>query len=71
MQGRELKQLLQRDFGFDLDIAGGFGGAVDNAIYVFADTPDSATFTELLVLRGIGMGRGILWRCISSIINFV
>ena len=61
-----LKDLLDRDFGLDLDIAGGFGQSREDPILVLSDTEIEAAHTELQVLRGIGKGRGILWRTIGT-----
>jgi len=61
----ELKELLKRDFGLDLDIAGSCGQRRDDPMIVLSDTETEAAHTELLVLRSIGKGRHILWRSIG------
>ena len=60
-----LKDLLKRDFGYDLKISGGFGQSRADLIVVVASHPADASLTEMLVLRGIGKGRGILWRTLE------
>ena len=69
-----LKELLKRDFGLNLNIAGGSGQSREDPILVLSDTETEATLTELSVLRGLGMGRnladqnrggGFLWRSIG------
>jgi hypothetical protein len=60
-----LRNLLKRDFSFDLKISGGFGQSRDDPIVVTAFDPAEAAATEMRVLRGIGKGRGILWRTLA------
>ena len=56
------KDLLKRDFGLDLDIAGGSGQSREDPIHVLSSSGVDASRTEFLVLRGLCMGRGVLWR---------
>ena len=51
-----LKELLKRDFGLNLNIAGGFGQR-DDPTLILSDTESEAAHTELSVLRVIGKGR--------------
>lgn len=60
-----LRDLLKRDFGYDLKISGGVGQSRSDSIVVSASDPADAAVTEMLVLRGIGKGRGILWRSLA------
>jgi hypothetical protein len=69
-----LKELLNSDFGLDLDIGGGFGQSLNDPIFIFSNTVSEAAQTELSVLRGIGKGRnsasvedggGFFWRSIG------
>ena len=60
-----IKELLKRDFGFDLDIAGGEGQSREDPICVLSRSDVDASYTECLVLRGIGLGRSVLWRTIG------
>ncbi len=64
-----LKSMLHRDFGLDLMITGGFGQSPDAPIVVTAKSYEDAALTEVLVLRGIGKGRGILWRILEKTIQ--
>ena len=60
-----IKELLKRDFGLDLDIAGGTGQSRNDPIHVLTLSDKDASRTEFLVLRGLGKGRRILWRTIN------
>lgn len=60
-----IKELLKRDFGLELDIAGGTGQSKNDPIYVLSPSEKEASRTEVLVLRGLGKGRGILWRTVN------
>jgi hypothetical protein len=64
-----LKDMLHRDFGLDLMITGGFGQSPNDPIVVTANNYKDAVLTELLVLRGIGKGRGILWKIVNKTIQ--
>src|SRR5215211_1494014 len=66
-RGLELKSILKRDFGLDLKIAGGLGGAAEDAIVITSSDPFEAAATEMSVLRGIGKGRGLLWRTLARV----
>ena len=63
----DLKSMLNRDFGFDLKIAGGLGGAAEDAIVIISSDPFEAAATQMLVLRGIGRSRGVLWRTLARV----
>ena len=56
-----LKELLESDWGYKLDIAGGSGKRLD-PVEILSDDEDEASLTELLVLRGLGKGRRVMWR---------
>lgn len=58
--------MLATDFGYDLDISGGTGQSVESAIVINSSHPSDALRNELLVLRGLGRGRGVYWRSIST-----
>jgi hypothetical protein len=66
-RGLDLKSMLYRDFSLDLKIAGGFGGSAAEAIIVTSSDPFEAAATQMLVLRGIGKGRGVLWRTLTRV----
>jgi hypothetical protein len=57
-----LRDMLYRDFGYELKITGGFGQSRNDPIVITDSNPDIASVTEMLVLRGIGKGRGVLWK---------
>jgi hypothetical protein len=57
-----IRELLKRDFGLDLNISGGSGQSRDDPLVILDTSPLSASLTQMQVLRGIGKGRGILWR---------
>jgi len=61
-----IKELLKHDFGYELDIAGGTGQSKDDPIHVLSPLEKDVIHTESLVLRGIGKGRGILWRTLQT-----
>lgn len=65
-QGKvNIREMLKRDFGLDLHISGGLGQRRDDPIVIQDTSPLSASITELQVLRGIGMGRRVLWRTLA------
>ena len=64
-----IKDALKRDFGYEVDIAGGAGRSRTEPMIINASSPDQAAETELLVLRGLGRGRNIFWRSLG--INIV
>jgi hypothetical protein len=61
----DLRAMLKRDFSIDLPIAGGFGASTDDPIIITATNQLEASATEMLVLRCIGKGRGVLWRTLA------
>lgn len=61
-----LKDMLKKDFDLDVDIAGGLGQSADDPIVVLSSTDYESVKTELLVLRGLGLGRGIFWRTLET-----
>jgi hypothetical protein len=60
-----LRDLMLRDWGYDLPIAGGRGQSRDDPIVITATNPDVAAFTQMRLLQGLGRGRGIYWRCLG------
>ncbi|HET6622108.1 MAG TPA: hypothetical protein VFG64_19365 [Dongiaceae bacterium] len=60
-----LRDLIQKDFGVDLPIAGGYGASADDPILIMTEDPACAARTQMQVLRCIGRGREILWRRLS------
>src|SRR6185437_234875 len=62
---QSLKQLLLRDWGTDLPICGGFGQSREDPVIVTATDPLNIAQTEMLVLRGLGRGRGVFWRMLE------
>lgn len=57
-----LKDKLLNDWNLDLPISGGYGTAPTDAIVVEAADPHVAGLAQLVTLRGIGNGRGVMWR---------
>jgi hypothetical protein len=68
MSGALIRNLLKKDFGLDLNIAGGTGQSADDPIVVKSSSESEASKTEFLVLRGLGKGRGIHWRSLGTAI---
>jgi len=62
----EIKEMLYRDFGYELNIGGGSGQSKLDPMTVNASTPEQASNSELLVLRGLVRGRGIFWHLLES-----
>ncbi|MEI6791450.1 MAG: hypothetical protein WCK42_09750 [Myxococcaceae bacterium] len=60
-----IKSLLKRDFGVDLNISGGMGKSLADPIVVLDKDPSRTRSTQMGVLRGLGKGRGVLWRTLS------
>lgn len=60
-----LRDMLKRDFGLELNISGGYGQSLDDPIIVLNSNPIDASMTEMHILRSIGKGRGILWRILA------
>jgi hypothetical protein len=67
----ELRSLAKRDCGLNLKITGGFGGSANDPIIVTSLDPVEAASTEMLALRCIGKGRGILWRTLARTMSEV
>jgi len=49
----------------DLNISGGNGQYRENPIIIMDEDPDVSSLTEMRVLRGIGIARGILWKILN------
>lgn len=60
-----LRDLLKRDFNLELNIAGGFGQTRDEPVVVLESNVIDASMTQMQVLKGLGMGKGILWRTLA------
>jgi len=60
-----LHDLLLRDWGTELPIRGGYGQACEDPIVVTTPDAESTALTQVLVLRGLGRGRGIFWRTVT------
>lgn len=58
--------MLKRDFNLELNIADGFGQTRDDPITILDSNTTDASMTKMQVLKGLGMGRGILWRSIAT-----
>jgi hypothetical protein len=60
-----LGDMLKRDFNLELNISGGFGQTRDDPVVVLDSDSIAASTTQMQVLKGLGMGRGILWRTLT------
>lgn len=60
-----IKEKLKQDFNLELNIASGSGKSRDDPIIVLDSNPLEASKTEMKLLMGLGMGRGILWRVLD------
>ena len=65
MAATSLHDLLLRDWNTDLPIRGGFGQSREDPIIVDSSDQVKAAEVQMLVLRGLGRGRGIFWRCLD------
>ena len=54
-----LKELLEKDFGVELQISDGFGNSIDNAIIVHIAEINDYVGTEHFILQCLGKGRQI------------
>lgn len=60
-----LHDLLLRDWGTELPISGGYGQSREDPIVVTTPDAEKTALTQVLVLRGLGRGRGVFWRTIT------
>lgn len=63
----ELREMLLRDFGTNLAIAGGFGQSAKDPIRITAKNPSEAALIQLQLARCIYMMNGWYWRAIQRI----
>jgi hypothetical protein len=61
-----LKDLLEKDFGVELPISGGFGNLIDNPVIIHKEGINDYVWTEHFILQCIGKGRGIEWRILEQ-----
>ena len=61
-----LKNLLEKDFGVQLPISGGFGNSIDNAIIIHKDSINDYVGTEHFILECLGKGRQIEWKILGQ-----
>tara|TARA_B100000686_G_C16620889_1_gene879160 strand:+ start:152 stop:1084 length:933 start_codon:yes stop_codon:yes gene_type:complete len=66
MSASQIKEMLYRDFGYEVDISGGSGRTKTDPIIVNAATLQHASHLELLVLRGLARGQGAYWRLLET-----
>lgn len=57
--------MLKRDFNLEPNISGGFGQTRDDPVVLLDSDPIDASMTQMQVLKGLGMGKGILWRILE------
>jgi hypothetical protein len=60
-----LHDLMLRDWGTELPIRGGYGQSREDPIVVTTPEAENVALTQVLILRGLGRGRGIFWRAIT------
>lgn len=60
-----LKEALKRDFDIDINISTGLGQSREDPIVILDTSPSDAAITEMNVLRGLGMGRRVVWKVLS------
>lgn len=61
-----LKDLLEKDFGVELPISGGFGNSIDNAIIIHKKEVNDYVGTEHFMLKCLGKGRRIEWKILGQ-----
>jgi len=60
-----LREMLHKDFGIDLPIAGGWGQSADDPIVLTSQDPDEAALVQLEIARRIYGVQGWYWRQIE------
>ena len=60
-----LREMLHKDFGIDLPIAGGWGQSADDPILLTSQDPDEAALVQLEIARRIYGVQGWYWRQIE------
>lgn len=60
-----LKELLNKDFGIELPISGGFGNSISNSIIIHKTDRNNKVEIEHFVLQCLGKGRGIDWEILE------
>lgn len=65
-----LKELLEKDFVNELNISGGTGNSIDNAIIIHRNRINDYVRTEYYILKCIGIGRRIEWKTIGQELLF-
>lgn len=69
MSGLVIKELLNLDFGYEVDITGGSGKSLSDPIFVNSTTHAEATSIEMLVLMGMAKGRNVYWRTLETMVT--
>lgn len=62
----DFRAAFSRDFGVDVHIGKGSGSSADDPVEVLDDNNRDADTTEMLFLRCLGLGRGVMWRTLSA-----
>jgi hypothetical protein len=60
-----LKDMLARDFGLNINISGGSGRNYSDPIVILDTNSYQALDTQMKLLLGLGMGRAIYWRVLE------
>jgi len=62
----DFRASFSRDFGVDVHIGKGSGSSADDPVEVLDDNDRDADTTEMLFLRCLGLGRGVMWKTLSA-----
>lgn len=65
-----LKDLLEKDFGVEIPISGGFGNSLENAIIIHRVGINDYVETEHFILECLGKGRRIKWKVLRQELLF-
>jgi hypothetical protein len=66
MQQLSIRERLLKDFGVNLQISGGLGNSLENAVVIQYGVPNDYVSIEYAYLKYLGFGRGIQWRVIQQ-----
>ena len=64
-----LKDSLKKDFDIDVNVSTGLGQSRNAPVVILDTDPPDASLTEMNVLKGIGIGRGAIWRVLSRTVE--
>ncbi|MFN5539939.1 MAG: hypothetical protein ACK481_07780 [Candidatus Melainabacteria bacterium] len=61
-----LKDLLEKDFGVELPISGGFGNSIENAVIIHKEGINDYVGKEYFILNCLGKVRRIEWKTLGQ-----